>query len=206
MIAAVAILAFFAVANFPKEQPFQEDYTLEPRRVSEYDAWDEMIRLTKDENTDNETILAFLSENIASVPDDDYKIALSFDADFPRVVQLPVVFEEELGSINSLFERDDVAEANARHLRLWKAARNMASGNGTLIQALIAMGLTASLVEFYFDTNAEALKPSLAEVAKIAADLSADINDSLRRAFILEYLARIHRRTRMDGVRKAEGG
>ena len=188
VIAAVAILAFFAVANFPKEQPFQEDYALEPRRVSEYDAWDEMIRLTKDENTDNETILAFLSENIASVPDDDYKIALSFDADFPRVVQLPVVFEEELGSINSLFERDDVAEANARHLRLWKAARNMASGNGTLIQALIAMGLTASLVEFYFDTNAEALKPSLAEVAKIAADLSADINDSLRRAFILEYL------------------
>ncbi len=154
VMAFFVVFASFGVYSFPREQMFRDDLRLSAGRLSEYDAWNDLISLNEDETTDRETFLTFFAENVVSVPDQDYKVVVTPYTKIAPVVHYSGLVTEELEAIEALLSENDISVARSKYLRLWSVANNMASGNPTLIQSL----------------------------------------------------ARIHRRTPMDGVRAAEGG
>ena len=190
VIAFGVVFTAFAVYNFPKEQPFTDDLWLTARRLSEHDAWRQLTALGNDETTDRETFLEFFGQNVVSIPDEDYRITLKFSDEIPQVVRYTTLVNEELEEIEALGGRGLVSEANSKYLRLWRVADNMASGNIMLIQSLVSAGMASSLIAFYVESDGEYLRASMPEIMDLSSSLESRLDESFRRAFILEHIGR----------------
>ena len=106
----------------------------------------------------------------------------------PNLIDYSGLPSEELDDIRPLMGRGDSADANARYLKLWKVADNMATGNTGLIQGLVAGGISAELIDFYLDGNAESLGPISSEVAVLAESLESKLHAQFVIAMTHEYL------------------
>lgn len=63
-----------------------------------------------------------------------------------------------MAHIDELISSGDERGAATRYARLWKVVRSITLGNPTLIQALVAAGLSERLVEFYVEEREPALR------------------------------------------------
>ena len=183
VVVSAAVFTLFGVINFPKEGAFEEQLALEPRPQSEHDAWDELVALTRDEGTDEETLLEFYAQNVVSVPDGYF-----FRTEEPRVTRLAGIATSELEKVTELLDRGDGPAANERYVRLWTAADNMVTGNVTLIQHLVGLGFVATLINYYQDGNSEALRPSVREIQSLSASIESKLGDSFANGMVAEYL------------------
>ena len=183
VVVFAAVFALFGAINFPKEGAFEAQLALDPRPQSEHDAWNELVALTRGEETDEEALLEFYVQNVASVPDG----GVPFQSE-PRIMPLNQVATSELEKVTELLDRGDGPAANERYLRLWTAADNMVTGNMMLMQHLVGLGYVGLLISYYLDGNSEALRPSVREIESLSASIDSKLEDSFANSMAAGYL------------------
>ncbi len=181
------VFTVYAVANYPRESGYQEEMYLSARRLSEQDAWRTLVELTNAPSPDRASILELVSQNIVSVPDDDYQFTPFTDTSGPGIFQLPVFMTAELEEVRRLVVAGDLPAANARYIRLWRVARNLATGNILLIQVLFAHGVSIELVQFYLEQES-ALRGSAGEIAPLVEALMGGLDEVFANTMVGEYL------------------
>ncbi len=178
----------YAFANVPKQGPFTQQLFLNAARLSEQDAWAQLLKLTTEETTNREAILRFLSENVVSLPEEDYSYTFNFGMDIPQVAPIPGMVDEEVEEIGALMTVGDHAGAREKYVRLWRVASNMLSGNNTLIQVLIAFGISSAIIDYYLDGNEVLLEPTRGEVKKLKDEMLTKLDSAIANAYTTEYI------------------
>ena len=178
--------AVYAGANFPKTPAFQEQLSYPSGTEAQYAAWYQFRDLTRAEDPDGGAILAFLADNVVSVPEKE----VDFRAEVPRISPILAGKDSELDEIRSLLERKKESDAEERYLRVWRAADNMITGSGTLIEHLVALGLISNLIDFQIgEETGPPMRPN-AELLEITARINGNLDRSFGDAMALEYQAR----------------
>ena len=145
------VVVVLSVFNFPKEGPFEEELVITFGPQTEQDAWDRLVGLTADGDSEanRDAALDILANTAISIPERP----LLFDTLFPMFVAFSDLGESGTQNVEELLGQVEVDRAYEEYLRLWTIAHNMVAAQGpiTLIQYLIGVGLGVSLSEFYLD-------------------------------------------------------